>query len=105
MQRRKYLGSKNMFDKLQQGKQLLEMRKQAKQMQKMLAEVTETVEKGNVRVKVTGDQKIEYIEIDGQRNEDLEKAINEAFKNVQKKAAQKMMEEGGGLSGLLGGMK
>jgi DNA-binding protein YbaB len=93
-----------MFNKLQQGKELLKMRQQAKEMEKMLAEVTETVEKGNVRVKVAANQKVEYIEIDGERNEELEKAINEAFKNVQKKAAQKMMEEGGGLSALLGGM-
>lgn len=93
-----------MFDKIQQGKELIKMRQQAKEMEKMLAEVKETVEKGNVRVKVAANQKIEYIEIDGERNEDLEKAINEAFKNVQKKAAQKMMEEGGGLAGLLGGL-
>jgi len=30
--------------------------------------------------------------------------INRAMKEVQKKAAKKMMEMGGGLSGLLGGM-
>jgi len=94
-----------MFDKIQQGKKLLEMRQQAKQMQSMLADVTESVEKDNVKVKVSADQKVLYIEIDGERNEALEKAINEAFKNVQKKAAQKMMEDGGGLSALLGGMK
>ena len=33
-----------------------------------------------------------------------DKAVNEAFKKVQKKAAQKMMEMGGGLKGLLGGL-
>ncbi len=33
------------------------------------------------------------------------KAVNKGFKKVQKKAAQKMMEMGGGLSGLLGGMQ
>ncbi len=93
-----------MFDKIQQGKQLLKMRQQAKEMQRMLAEVTETVENDGVKVKVSGDQKVLYVEIDGERNENLEKALNEAFKNVQKKSAQKMMEEGGGLSGLLGGM-
>ena len=30
--------------------------------------------------------------------------INEAMKKVQKEAAKKMMEMGGGLSGLLGGL-
>jgi len=92
-----------MFDKVKQGKDLLKMRSEAKKLQKQLAEVTETVEKGNVKVKVSGDQKIVYAEIDGERNENLEKAINEAFKGVQKKAAQKMYEEGG-LGALLGGM-
>lgn len=92
-----------MFDKLQQGKQLLQMRSQAKELQKKLADVTETVEMGNVKVKVSADQKVIYIEVDGEQNEEVVKAINEAFKKVQKKAAQKMLQEGG-LSGLLGGM-
>lgn len=91
------------FNKLQQGKELLKMRSQAMALQKKLAEVTETVEMGNAKVKVSADQKVIYAEVDGENNEQLVKAINEAFKRVQKKAAQKMMEEGG-LQGLLGGM-
>ncbi|KKP33933.1 MAG: hypothetical protein UR20_C0005G0019 [Candidatus Woesebacteria bacterium GW2011_GWE2_31_6] len=35
---------------------------------------------------------------------ELVELINEAMKKVQKEAAKKMMEMGGGLSGLLGGM-
>lgn len=92
-----------MFDKLQQGKELLKMRSQAKALQKQLAEVTETVEMGSVKVKVTADQKVVYIEDNGESRDEIVKAVNEAFKNVQKKAAQKMLQEGG-LSGLLGGM-
>lgn len=92
-----------MFNKLQQGKDLLKMRSQAKALQKQLADVTETVEIGDVRVKVSADQKVVYIEVDGQSQDDVVKAINEAFKKVQKKAAQKMLEEGG-LSALMGGM-
>lgn len=92
-----------MFNKLKQGRELLKMRSQAQALQKQLAEVTESVEKGKVRVKVSADQKVVYIEVDGQEREDIKDAINEAFKNVQKKAAQKMLQEGG-LSGLLGGM-
>ena len=34
----------------------------------------------------------------------IKDAINDAMKEVQKEAARKMMEEGGGLSGLLGGL-
>lgn len=91
-----------MFDKLQQGKELLKMRSQAKELQKKLAEVTETVEIGNVKVKVTADQKVVYISESGEAKEEIARAVNEAFKKVQKKAAQKMLQEGG-LSGLLGG--
>lgn len=93
-----------MFNKVKQGKKLLELRKQAKELEKKLAEVTETVETGNVAVKVSADQKVVYVKIDDERQEDVERAINEAFKNVQKKAARVMMEDGGGLSGLLGGL-
>jgi len=92
-----------MFDKLKQGKQLLQMRSQAKELQRKLAEVTESVEKGNVKVKVSADQKVVFVEVDGETRDDIKDAINEAFKNVQKKAAQKMLQEGG-LSGILGGM-
>jgi len=93
-----------MFNKVQQGRELLKMRSQAKALQKELAEITESVEIGSVKAKVSADQKVVYLEINGVRNEDVEKAVNEAFKKVQKKAAQKMMEMGGGLSGLLGGL-
>ncbi len=92
-----------MFDKVQKGKQLLKMRGEAKKLQKQMAEITETVEEGGVKVKVSADQKILYIEKDGEKYEDVVKAVNKAFKKVQKKAAVKMMQEGG-LSSLLGGM-
>jgi DNA-binding protein YbaB len=90
-----------MFDKLKQGKQLLELRSQAQKMQKQLAELTESLEKDGYHVKVSADQKVQYISKDGERLETLEKIINQAFEAVQKKAAQKMLQEEG-LSGLLG---
>ncbi|OGM74640.1 hypothetical protein A2382_01640 [Candidatus Woesebacteria bacterium RIFOXYB1_FULL_38_16] len=83
-----------MFDKLNQGRQLLKMRSEAQKLQKQLAEVTETVEIGNAKVKVSADQKVIYAELSGERLPDVEKAVNEAFKKVQKKAAMKMMQEG-----------
>jgi DNA-binding protein YbaB len=93
-----------MFDKLQQGKNLLKMRSQAKKLQAELEEVEHTEEKGDTRIKVNGAQKIIYIEINGEERKDLVDLINKAMKGVQKKAAKKMMESGGGLGGLLGGM-
>jgi len=91
------------FSKLKQGKDLMKMRSQAKDIQKKLSGVTASVEKGNFRVKVTADQKVEYVSIDGEEQKELRDAINQAFKDVQKKAAQKMVEEGG-LGALFGGM-
>ena len=92
-----------MFEKVKQGKQLMKMRSEAKKLQRELAEITETVEVGDVTVKVTADQKVVYIKKNDVTEEEIAKAVNEAFKKVQKKASQKMMEMSGGLSGLLGG--
>ena len=90
------------FDKLKQLGQLNKMRQQAKKLQQELEKIEEVEERGGIRVKVTGDQKITYLEVDGQERSDIVNVINSAMKNVQKKAAKKMMEMGGGLSGLLG---
>ena len=93
------------FDKFKQLGELNKMRSQAKELQRELAEIKETYEKGDYKIGVTGDQKITFIQIDGEDQVKLVKAINEAMKSIQKKAAKKMMEMGGGLSGLLDGMK
>lgn len=94
-----------MFDKFKQLGQINKMRQQAVKLQKELEKIKESVEKGGVKVVVRGDQMIDYITIDGQERRDLVDLINEALKKVQKESAKKMLEMGGGLSGLLGGMK
>jgi len=94
-----------MFEKVKQLGELAKMRQQAQALQKELEKITETVEKGDVTVSVSGDQKVRYIKIDGEERKDITDALNDAMKKVQKEAAKKMMEMGGGLSGLLGGMK
>lgn len=93
-----------MFDKIRQGKELLKLRQQAKQLQSELEQIRHTEEKGGMRVTVNGTQNIVSLEVDGEENRDLVELVNRAMKEVQKKAAKKMMEMGGGLSGLLGGM-
>lgn len=80
------------------------MRQQAAALQKELEKIIETIEKNGWSVSVTGDQKIRYIKKDGEDLKVLVDLINEAMKKVQKEAAKKMMEMGGGLSGLLGGL-
>lgn len=90
------------MNKLKQLGELNKMRQQAKKLQKQLEQEEETYEKGGIRVKVNGAQTIVYLEIDGEERSDIKDAINKAMKDVQKKAARKMMEMGGGLSGLFG---
>lgn len=94
-----------MFDKFKQLGQLNDMRKKANELQKELEKIIETLEKKGWTVSVTGDQKIRYIKKDGEDMQELVDLINEAMKKVQKESAKKMMEMGGGLSGLLGGLK
>jgi DNA-binding protein YbaB len=93
-----------MFDKFKQLGQLNKMRQQANALQKELEKIIETVEKNGWSISVTGDQKLRYIKKDGEDMAFLVDLINEAMKKVQKEAAKKMMEMGGGLSGLLGGL-
>ncbi|MBU0572320.1 YbaB/EbfC family nucleoid-associated protein [Patescibacteria group bacterium] len=92
------------FDKVKQLGELNKMRQQAKELQKELEQITETLSAGDIEVKVTGDQKLAYMKVDGEERQDIVDAINKAMKKVQKKAAKKMLEMGGGLSGLLGKM-
>ncbi len=92
------------FDKVKQLGELNKMRQQAKALQKELEQITETLSAGDIEVKVTGDQKLVYMKVDGEERQDIVDATNKAMKKVQKKAAKKMLEMGGGLSGLLGKM-
>ena len=93
-----------MFDKFKQLGELNKMRQQANALQKELEKIIETIEKKGWTVSVTGDQKVRYIKKGEEDVQELVDLINEAMKNVQKESAKKMMEMGGGLSGLLGGL-
>lgn len=93
-----------MFDKFNQLRDLAKMRSKAMELQKQLEQIVETIEKHGWTVSVSGDQKIRYIKRGEEELKDLVETINEAMKKVQKEAAKKMMEMGGGLSGLLGKM-
>ena len=93
-----------MFDKFKQLGELNKMRQQAQVLQKELEKIIVTLEKKGYTVSVTGDKKIRYIKKDGEDLKELVDLINEVLKQVQKESAKKMMEMGGGLSGLLGGL-
>lgn len=91
-----------MFEKLQQLKELKQLRDKAMAMQKVLAQKTITVEKDGVKVVMSGDQKVQRLEIDGEENDKVAKVLNDALKESQKVAAKELQEMGGGLGGLLG---
>lgn len=89
-----------MFDQLKQLADLKKMRDQALRLKKELSQERVTIEEGEIKIIVRGDQKIEMILIDGQDNKPLVMALNKALEEAQKRAARKMA----GLSGVLGGL-
>jgi DNA-binding protein YbaB len=81
---------------------LNKLRKQAKQMQQELAAEEITVERGDIAVVISGDQKVKDISVQGVHSEELVKALNEAIKKSQEIAAKKLQGMTGGLGGMLG---
>ena len=81
---------------------LKQMRDQAMQIQKALAAELISCEKNGVTVEITGDQKVKAIKVNGNLENNILEAVNEAIKKSQEVAAKKLQEMGGGLGGLLG---
>ncbi|MCX8008902.1 MAG: YbaB/EbfC family nucleoid-associated protein [Patescibacteria group bacterium] len=73
------------------------MRKQAMQIQAMLEKEEFEVNVGNIRVVITGNQNVKLVEIDGERQYDLERAFNDAIKRSQQAAAGKLQEMAKGM--------
>lgn len=86
------------LDKL---KQLKQMRDQALAIQRELSQEKVEVEEDGVKVVITGDQKIETLEVDGEQDRRILNVINKAIKKSQEIAAKKLAQMSGGLSGLL----
>ena len=68
------------------------LRKQASAVQKVLSEQEVIVEKNGVKVVMSGDQKILELTIDGETEERVSKAVEEALKKTQQIAAQALMQ-------------
>ena len=73
--------------------------------QKELQTIVVTASRGRVSVELTADMKVKSFRVNDEEMKDAIDALNEALDKAQKKAASKMQEMGGGLSGLLGGGK
>lgn len=81
-----------MFDKAKMLAQAYKLKKAVE------AEVVE-VEENGIKIKVSGDQKIKDLSINGMENKVLVDVINKAMKKSQETAA-KRMKDMGGLEGL-----
>ncbi len=90
-------------DKFQQLKDLKKMRDQAMAIQRELTAEEIVVEEEEVKVVISGDQKIKELSVKGVENQTLVDILNKAIKKSQEVAAKKLQEMGGGLGGLLGG--
>ncbi|MCJ7804597.1 YbaB/EbfC family nucleoid-associated protein [Patescibacteria group bacterium] len=91
-----------MFDKFKQIGELKKRRDEALRIQRELAAEKIEVEEENIKVIVSGDQKIQSLEIQGETQPRLIEVLNKALKRSQEVAAKKVQQMSGGLSGLLG---
>lgn len=80
----------NPLQNLQQLRDMNQLRQQAQVLQKALEEEKIEVVRGDVRVVVSGNQKIEILEISGRQWENVKETINEAIQQAQQKAAGKL---------------
>jgi len=81
-----------MFDKAK-------MLAQAFKLKKAVEEEVIEIEENGVKIKVSGDQKIRQLVVNGVENKVLLEVINKAMKKSQEAAARKMKDMGG-LEGL-----
>ena len=82
-----------MFDKAKMVAQAFKLKKAVE------AEIIEYEEAGII-IKVSGDQKVKFLSVNGVQNNILTEVINKALKKSQEAAAKKMKDMGG-LDGLL----
>ena len=91
-----------MFDKFKQLGEIKKMRDEAMRIQRELAAEKVEVEEGEIKIVISGDQKIQELEIKGENQPRLIEILNKAIKRSQEVAARKVQAMSGGLSGLLG---
>ena len=93
-----------MMNPLQQLGDLKKMRDQAMALQRELEKEEVTVDKNGVEIVISGAQKVIRVTTNGQSDDRIRDAINEAIKKSQEVAAKKLQQMGGmgGLGGLFG---
>jgi len=83
-----------MFDKF---KEINKLRKLQAEIKKQLEQIFVTNERGDYKLVVRGDKKIEKLEIDGEDNSELRDLINKSMKEVDKKVEKQMRGQMGDL--------
>jgi DNA-binding protein YbaB len=91
-----------MFDKFKQLGEIKKMRDEALRIQRELAAEKVEINEGDIKIVISGDQKIQELEIKGETQTRLIDVLNKAIKRSQEVAARKVQSMSGGLSGLLG---
>lgn len=80
-----------MFDnKINQAKQLMDLKKQADILKKELGSIIVETDYQGVSIKIKGDQEIISVTVDGVSQERFVRAFNKAVQKSQKEAAKKM---------------
>lgn len=69
---------------------LKKLREQAQAIQKQLAQEEVVVEEGDIKVVITGDQKIKEFEVQGISSDQAVSVLNKAIKKSQEMAAKKL---------------
>ena len=86
---------------LQNAGKMMELQKQAKKLQQELAKQEVVVEKGDIRVVVTGEQRIKEFSVQGVSNKAVIDVLNEGLKKAQEASAKQLQQMQGGLKGLM----
>lgn len=82
---------------------LKQLREQAIKMQQQLSQEEIVIEEGDVRVVISGDQRIKEFSVQGITSDVAISALNKAIKQSQELAAKKLQQMSGGIPGLGGG--
>lgn len=82
---------------LEKFRNLYQLKRKADAMKKKMETVRVTVEERGIRVAMRGDQHIDELVVDGEKDERLKEVINKALKETQKKSAKKMQGDLGDL--------
>ncbi len=93
-----------MFNPLQGLGDKAKLVQEAMKIQKEIQKEHVNIDKSGVEVVMSGDQKVISLKTNGQSDDHIKDAVNEAIKKSQEVAAKKLQQMGGmgGLGGLLG---